>query len=78
MYYYKVFEEKLFNSDLGEYISFGIVVEEILKEKREKKVVCSISDVSVTKAVAEKIAALCNNVQLSPIHLNDVVYDTIE
>ena len=78
MYYYKVFEEKLFNRDLGEYISFGIVVEEILKDKKEKKVVCSISDVSVTRTVAEKIAALCNNVQLSPIHLNDVVYDTIE
>lgn len=78
MYCYNVFEEKLFNTDLGVYISYGINVEESTNTVENPKFILSLSDVSVTKEIAENIAKLCNKIQLSPIHLRDVVYDTIE
>lgn len=68
---YRVIEENLHNSEFGSYVAYGISVCD------EDIILNYISDIFVEKERAEKLAKLCNKNGLDPIHLREVVEDTI-
>ena len=72
MFHYSVFEEESFSEDLGHYTSFGIEVTD-----SNKRVILSVADVSTEKDVVSNICLLCNKAKLSPIHLLDVLEDSL-
>ncbi len=57
---------------LGEYISFDI---HIINEDND--ILLSISDVSTNENLVSDLCNLCNAGQLDPIHIYDVIEDTI-
>ena len=76
LYRYSFFEEELFSQYIGNYISYGIKVT-TENDDGEQITIDSVSDVSIEREVAEKITELCNQLQLDPIQLFDVVEDMI-
>lgn len=68
---YRVIEENLQNSEFGSYVAYGISVCD------EDIILNYISDVFTEKERAEKLVKLCNKNGLDPIHLREVVEDTI-
>lgn len=75
MYLYQTYEERLKHPDIGSYISFGIIV--LTENNKQKKELFRISDVSVNKALVEKLSILCTKEQLDPVHIYDVIEDSI-
>ena len=75
MYLYQTYEEKLSHPDIGSYISFGIIV--LIENNKQKDELFRISDVSVNKALVEKLSILCTKEQLDPVHIYDVIEDNI-
>lgn len=71
MYSYRTIKEYLWHADIGHYVSYGIVAYQGGVE------VARISDVSVEGDSVKELARLCNEYQVSPIHLWDVVEDWI-
>ena len=69
---YDIFEQELYSLELGYYISFGI-----LGRDAEGKTVVSCSDISVEKDFAVELCNRCNLLGISPIHLLDVIEDSI-
>ncbi len=69
---YNVIKEKFENELLGEYMSFGIIVEDV-----DSNEINRISDISVEYDTVKYISDLCNELELEPIHLMDVVEDMI-
>lgn len=68
-------KEDLYSADIGNYQTFGILAfDQIGDEWRE---VARISDVSVDLQFVADLCARCNEGQLSPIHLRDVVEDAL-
>ena len=72
MYRYMLIEEELYSPDLGKYHSFGIIALD-----NTGKVITFVSDVSPDKALVEGICNRCTKGQLYPIHLLDVIEDSI-
>ena len=72
MFRYILLEEKLESSELVQYRSFGIKVVD-----GDGCEIMSVSDVSVNKDLVEEICKLCNEHQLYPIHLFDIIEDRI-
>lgn len=70
---YKVIKENLQNREFGRYVSYGICA----YSEDTRMIIESISDVSPEKEKAEKLAALCNENKLEPIHLIEVIEDAI-
>ena len=68
-YGYLVLSQTLKNEDGDEYIAYGITVmsgeEEIL----------TISDISTNYEEIRRLAEICTNDGLDPIHINDVIED---
>ena len=75
MLLYLVIEEQLYHEDIGEYTSYGI--QGIYATYGVYKEVAFVSDVVCDRKKTAEIAALCTRLQLSPIHLIDVVEDMI-
>ena len=75
MYQYLPIEEQLFSADLGDYHSFGIVAFKICGGKRQQEAFAS--DVSTDRDFVEELAERCTAAQLDPIHLKDIVLDSI-
>lgn len=69
---YEVVEKNLFSDELGSYKSFGITGK---NELGEELVICP--DVSPDRAFVEKLCERCNKFQLSPLHMLDVIEDSI-
>ncbi len=75
MFRYLPIEEQLSTPDLGRYRSFGIAAFQVLEGRWEKKAFAS--DVSADEVFVSRLAQRCTQAQLNPIHLRDVVEDTI-
>lgn len=73
MYQYILVKEKLYLSEVGEYESCGILVLETYHSHRF--VHSFVSDVSVNISEVAALVDSCNQLQLSPVHLMDVVED---
>ena len=75
MFRYLPIEEQLSAPDLGRYRSFGIAAFQVLGGRWEKRAFAS--DVSTDEAFVTRLAQRCTQAQLDPVHLRDVVMDTI-
>ena len=76
MLIYQVVKEKLYNQDIGRYISYGITIYDYTNCNYHK--LKTISDISTNEELVTKLAAMCTRGQLSPIHFMDVIEDFIE
>lgn len=74
LYYYTTFEGILQEDEIGQYTTHGI---RAVYTSDRATVVSSVSDVSVDYDEAKKIADMCNELELEPVHLLDVVEDMI-
>jgi len=72
LYRYFEFEETVCSEIIGKYISFGIRATD-----QNGNEILSVSDVSVDKAFVSGLCALCEKLELSPLHLVDVIEDSI-
>ena len=71
---YGVSEEKYSMGDTTR-ISYGIVAYADSTTDGIASIVASIRDISNNKSIIEQLADLFNRMELSPIHLNDVIAD---
>ena len=69
---YLPFEEERYHVDIGPYVTYGIAAVD-----ERGNVVRSISDVSTDKAYCASLCKKCTINRLDPIHLYDVVEDSI-
>ncbi|MBR3848119.1 MAG: hypothetical protein IKM21_02380 [Oscillospiraceae bacterium] len=68
---YYVTEDIMYLEDVGKYKSYGI-------ELREGEcVIEKIRDIDISREGVEELYALCNKLELSPIHFRDVIEDYI-
>ncbi len=67
-YNYKCIEQKLFDEDIGNYITYGIEITDGNK---------IVNDVSCNKDKANTIIKLLNQYQVSPIHLYEIIEDIL-
>lgn len=75
MFFYQVIEEKLYTADIGAYISFGLKV--IFATHGVYLELLRVSDISTDKSKVARLAALCTKGQVRPIHLADVIEDSL-
>lgn len=68
-------EELLYSEEIGSFTAYGIGACE--KNECEKKKLIYISNIFLEKQKAEQLAAMCNRLQLSPLHLRNVVEDAV-
>lgn len=71
-YLYVAVKHSLYSDELGKYESYGI------KVNADGIDVGFIGDVSTEYDVADKLCALCNENQLSPDHLSEIVEDMLQ
>ena len=75
LYKYQMFAERLNNPDIGNYTAFGIAVYSSVDNNPKK--LMNISDISTEKKLVEDLCELCNREQLEPVHVFDVIEDSI-
>lgn len=73
--YYIPLKEQLYHKDIGNYQSFGICV--YARRADGWCEVMRISDVSVELDFVIGLCEKCNRMGISPIHLSDVVMDSL-
>lgn len=56
-------------------VSYGIVAYSMSDEENTSTVIASVHDLTSDKNSIEKLVLLCNCLQVSTVHLNDVVED---
>ena len=66
---YEIIEEKFFNEDFGEYISYGI-------KNKNNNMHCS--DISCDYEFVLNLVKLLNSGEVSETHFLDIIQDTIE
>ena len=69
---YEVFEESLSSGELGTYRAFGI---KGVNSLGDNVIVCS--DVSPDESFIRTLCEACNALQVSPIHILDIIEDSI-
>ena len=69
--HYTIFEESVSHPELGRYVTYGIKT--VSEETSFASI--SVSDVSLSKSELSILVLQCNELQLSPIHLSDVIDD---
>ena len=69
---YCVVDENMYSEELGEYRSFGIEGKDVLGNT-----VVFCSDVSLDKSLVAELCGRCNELCLSPLHLLDVIEDSL-
>lgn len=67
-YRYQCIEQKLYNENVGEYITYGI---EITDDNM------IVNDVSCNKEKVDDIVRIINKYQVSPIHLDEIIEDLL-
>ena len=72
---YHIIAERYNHPDIGVYRSYGIHAFEVTGN--HIRPVTQIHDITSIQTEAETLVQLCNQYQLSPTHLNDVVNDFI-
>ena len=75
MFRYIVKRETLHTPELGVYHTFGVQVLET--QEGSEKVIASVSDVSLDVEKITEFISLCNEHQLCPEHLLDVIEDRL-
>lgn len=70
MFQYRLFNETLNSSEIGEYKTTGIMV----LDENENELI-KMSDVSTNEDDVKKVVDLCNQEQVEPIHLYDILED---
>ena len=75
MYEYCVEKEILYNAQLGRYTSYGISV--FLVEEKFREKLDYFSDVFLDEKKASDFVLLCNELELEPVHLAEVIEDTL-
>lgn len=75
MFRYIVKRETLHTPELGVYNTFGVQVLET--QDGTEKVIAAVSDVSLDVEKITKFISLCNEHQLCPEHLLDVIEDCL-
>lgn len=75
MFRYVPFEESLFSLSIGIYRSFGIAILQFVNHGWKQ--IDSISDVSTDYDFVATLAQRCTRGQLYPVHLIDVIQDSI-
>lgn len=73
-YHYEIFCEILLSEDYGYYKTYGISCR---MSNNPTHTITKISDISIEKEIVLNLVDLCNEEQLDPIHLSDVVYDAL-
>ena len=68
---YELVREELTDPERGAYTAYGVVL------KQNGQILRTISDVFFNLAVAEQFISQCNELQLDPIHLDDVIEDLL-
>ncbi len=69
-YEYKITEDTYLLED-SKHIGYGISV----SEKKTGRKILHIEDITVSKAKLSELVTLCNSLELSPIHIYDVIED---
>ena len=64
---------KRINSTYEDVPTFGIAL--FTRNGNRSKLIKAIPDLSTDRMAVEKLVGLCNDLQLDPIHLDDVVED---
>ena len=67
---FEVFEEMIEADGVGRYITYGIAC--VCEGERS-----AVSDLSLDRDKVQKLADLCNELQLDPVHLLDVAEDFV-
>lgn len=75
MFRYQPIKESLTSVDCGSYISFGI--QSMQSASDECVEIRSVSDVSVDGTFVEKLCRIFTENQLDPIHMTEVIEDSI-
>ena len=70
---YEIQMEWLYHPDLGWYMTYMIMAERKIINGWEQ--IKTIHDVTTKRTLAIKIASMCNEYQLSPVHMRDVIDD---
>ena len=68
---YRSIREEMFSDEIGSYISYGIELTD------GDNVVRKISDVSTDEETVSHLVLLSNELNLSPIHIDDVISDIL-
>ena len=66
---YKIFKEKLIGESDVQYFAYGI---EIIKSGITERY---ISDITCSYQKLKKLCLLCNQLEVSPMHIDDVIED---
>lgn len=69
VFHYECVEQHLYHEDIGDYISYGIVL--------TSDTTIKIDDVSCDHEVVAHLVSLLNKHQANPIHLVDIVEDNL-
>lgn len=72
MFRYLPIKESFHSDELGDYISFGIIV-----LNTSGTVITSVSDVSLNESFVTNLCRECTVHQLDPIHLLEVIEDRL-
>lgn len=75
MYKYLVEKETTSNPEIGVYTSYGIKITFV--EKQKSKNIKYIPDVFIDEYTANRFAELCTTNNLEPVHIYDVIEDTL-
>lgn len=73
MVLYKIIEEELSNPEIGSYTAFGLCA----YNSSSNTTICKISDIFTEKDKAEKLVDACNNMQISIVHLPNIIEDIL-
>lgn len=73
MIIYQAVKENHNDIEFGAYVSYGINA----VDSRTNEVVKRVHDVFVSESKAKEFISQCNKYELSPIHLLDVIDDTL-
>ena len=74
MLYYS-FEKLLYTADTGQYTGYGIRA--LRQDKGKWECVDEVGDISCEEKQVKKLAELCTELALEPVHLRDVVEDML-
>ncbi len=73
MIVYELLEQQHCTAENIKYTSFGIIA----YEKSDKKEILRISDIFLSRDKAEDLVQKCNRLNLSPLHIKDVIEDLL-
>ena len=71
---YNILEEMISTDDVSR-ISYGIVVHTETEEGKTATILMSVRDITEDRSAIAELVSLCNRLELSPIHLLNVVDD---